>query len=133
MYTLTYTINVWNCIHFYTGVSLSESPLASSFSSSSTMSSNFSNTLTKVSKLPRFDYSSIKELTTNRVDPIIITHINSPSDFYFQLYDNNSIILMINNELSRFVQTDSSDVEFIEKGKCLLYFNILCDSIYSPK
>lgn len=127
IYIYNKRMSVRNCIPvFYIAAELPESGSTSSISSSNSLvSNNFSTFSSKVAKPPpssTFNYSSIKELVRNRVDSVIITHVNSPSDFYLQLYDNDSIITTITNELSRFVQTTRSDVAFIEKGRyCIFY------------
>lgn len=60
---------------------------------------------------------SIKEITKDVAEPVIITHINSPSDFYLQLIANNSAMKMVTDELYKFVHTKESHVNHIEMSK----------------
>lgn len=100
-----------------------------SVSSISTMSSSISiNSLDQaMPKVPPFckedtRFSSVKEVVKGQVEPVIVTHANSPSDFYLQLVDNAPVIELVNDELSNFVKTKFSMVNQIEMG---VYFIII--------
>lgn len=81
----------------------------------STISSDISTSFDVVypSKL---SYSSIKEISHNVTEFVVITCMNSPSDFYVQLLANNEIMTMIANKLDKFVKTEQSIVEIIRMG-----------------
>lgn len=83
----------------------------------STISSEVSTPSSDVIKPSKSSYSSIKEITQNVTEFVVITHTNSPSDFYVQLLANNEIMTMITDELYKFIQTENSLVEIISMGE----------------
>lgn len=66
--------------------------------------------------------SYVKEITKNEVESVIITHINSPSDFYLQLQANVSIMKLIENKLNKFVLNTLSAVDHIEMSESSILF-----------
>lgn len=63
---------------------------------------------------------SIKEITKNSVESVVVTHINSPSDFYLQLDANYEIMKNIEEEIYKFIQINDNVVENIEMSELLL-------------
>lgn len=90
----------------------------SSVSSVSTLSSNFSYASEINEPVSyNFNYPSVRMITKNIIEAVIVSHINSPSDFYLKLLANNPIITKICDEIYKFVQTEHSSVKEIEMSK----------------
>ncbi|XP_050437515.1 RING finger protein 17 isoform X2 [Adelges cooleyi] len=66
------------------------------------------------------DSIAIKMISKNVVEPVIVTAVNAPSDFYLQLLANNDILSMIKEELAKYAITKHRNVENIEKN-CVVY------------
>lgn len=66
--------------------------------------------------------SYVKEISENEVESVIVTHINSPSDFYLQLHANVSVMKLIENKLSTFVFNTHSVVDHIEMSESSIIF-----------
>lgn len=88
------------------------------------MSSNYSAKSTGDIKPQRLDHSSIKEITKNEVETVVITHLNSPSDFYLQLRDNIPILKAVSDEVKKFVQKKQSALD-----ECIKMGRFLCSTI----
>lgn len=69
---------------------------------------------------------SVEEIKKNDVQPVIVTHINSPSDFYLHLIANDSILTTITNELNKFVRTECSVTHCIERSKYIIVITVFC-------
>lgn len=68
---------------------------------------------------------TIKEINKNSVEHVIVTHINSPSDFYLQLDANNDLKKMIDYEMYKFIQINNNVIENIEMSKFVkILYNI---------
>lgn len=70
------------------------------------------------------DSLSIKEIIKNDVEPVIVTHINSPSDFYLHLIANDSIMTTITNELYKFIHTKHNGTLSIEGSEYIINITI---------
>ncbi|XP_050532840.1 RING finger protein 17 isoform X2 [Daktulosphaira vitifoliae] len=68
---------------------------------------------------PVHDLVPIKEIHKNVVEPVVVTAVNTPSNFYLQLLANNSHLNMINEELKKSVNTKSNVVDKIEKNNVM--------------
>lgn len=105
---------------------LPQRPSSSLSSSVSTSSCNLSAPPTAdLTPVKTLDYS-VKEIVKNVVEPVIITHFNSPSDFYLQLVANNSTMKMIVDELYKSVQTEQRAVNHIEMSKLIYDVVVVC-------
>lgn len=62
---------------------------------------------------------TVKEIVRTKVEPVIVTHVNSPSDFFLQLVANKGVLDMIEDELDKHVKSEngSVSVDHVEMGK----------------
>jgi len=62
---------------------------------------------------------AVKEIVRTEVEPVIVTHINSPSDFFLQLIANKGVLDMVEDELDKHVKSEcgSVPVDHVEMGK----------------
>lgn len=67
--------------------------------------------------MQKLSYSSLKYIVNNETEIIIVTHVNSPSDFYLQLVKNESVMKMITVDLYNFVETQFNTLQSIEMGE----------------
>lgn len=65
----------------------------------------------------QLSFPTLKDIVNNETDVIIVTHVNSPSDFYLQLVKNESIMRMITIDLHQFVETQLHALHNIEMGE----------------
>lgn len=82
-------------------------------------SSEYSTKSSDSIKTQNVDLSYVKEITKNKVETVLITHVNSPSDFYLQLHDNTTTLKTVSDELNKFVRKKQSAVQCIEMSKLL--------------
>lgn len=52
----------------------------------------------------------VKEIMKNEIESIVVSHLNSPSDFYVQLNANSKVLDMIISELDRHIKSKHDDV-----------------------
>ncbi|XP_022183496.1 RING finger protein 17 isoform X2 [Myzus persicae] len=52
----------------------------------------------------------VKEIVKNEIEVVVVSHINSPSDFYVQLHSNLAVFNMVNRELDRHVKSEPGAV-----------------------
>lgn len=62
---------------------------------------------------------AIKEIVRTEVEPVIVTHVNSPSDFFLQLVANKGVLDMVEDKLDKHVKSKygSVPVDRVEMGK----------------
>lgn len=85
------------------------------------------NDVTNAQLMPQsqLDRLSIKGIKKNDVEPVTITHINSPSDFYLHLIANDSVMTTITNELYKFIHTEQSFTHCIKTSEYNIIINML--------
>lgn len=52
----------------------------------------------------------VKEIVKNQVEVVVVSHLNSPSDFYVQLNANLGMLDMVNSKLERHVKSKHGSV-----------------------
>jgi len=64
----------------------------------------------------------VKEIVKNQVEVVVVSHLNSPSDFYVQLNANLDVLDMVESALERHVKSKqgSVPVDHVEIGELTL-------------
>jgi len=64
----------------------------------------------------------VKEIVKNQVELVVVSHLNSPSDFYVQLNVNSDVLDMVESELNRHVKSKHGavPVDHVEIGESTL-------------
>lgn len=90
----------------------------SSISSLTSSSSVYSSDV-KICSNPTFygPSSMIREIMKGDVEAVVVSHVNSPSDFHLQLVVNHQLLETVLNMVQTFVLSDSNTVESIDLGK----------------
>jgi len=52
----------------------------------------------------------VKEIVKNEIELVVVSHLNSPSDFYVQLNTNLDVFNMVNSELDRHMKSEHGAV-----------------------
>ncbi|XP_025195551.1 RING finger protein 17-like isoform X2 [Melanaphis sacchari] len=52
----------------------------------------------------------IKEIVRSKIEPVIVSHINSPSDFYLQLVANKAVLYMVDDNVNKHVKSEDGAV-----------------------
>jgi len=62
---------------------------------------------------------AVKEIMRTEVEPVIVTHVNSPSDFFLQLVANKGVLDIVEDEIDKHVKSEygSVPVVHVEMGK----------------
>lgn len=52
----------------------------------------------------------VREIVRNEIELVVVSHLNSPSDFYVQLNTNLNVFNMVNSELDRHMKSEHGAV-----------------------
>uniref|UniRef100_A0A2S2NKN9 RING finger protein n=2 Tax=Schizaphis graminum TaxID=13262 RepID=A0A2S2NKN9_SCHGA len=53
---------------------------------------------------------AIKEIVKTEVEPVIVSHVNSPSDFFLQLVANKAVLDMVNDDLDKHMKSEHGSI-----------------------
>jgi hypothetical protein len=105
---------------YFLFVKIAPSPVCPHTSRSNvSTSSDHSTKSTDSIKTQNDNHFFIKEITENKVETVLITFVNSPSDFYLQLHDNTNTLKAVSDEVNKFVRKKQSVVQSVEMSKFL--------------
>jgi hypothetical protein len=91
---------------------------ADAITNSDNASASSDSTFTSIVNSPA-QSQAIKEIVKTEVEPVIVSHVNSPSDFFLQLVANKVVLDMVNDELDKHMKSEHGavPVDHVEMGK----------------